>query len=329
MTAGVETVVGPVAADQLGATLVHEHVRIAYPGDHLDPTPGLSRADVIAIAVERMHELADHGVRTFVDPCPIDLGRDPELLAEVAQQSGMQIICATGFYNEHIGIPYYWRIRSAEEVAEFYLHELEHGIGDTGIRPGIIKVATSDPVGEHDRKVLEGAAIAAAEAGVTVVTHCENAVGGDLQQDVLEKHGVDLSRCLIGHQDHAPSSDQHMAIAARGSFVGIDRVGIEILTPEANRVQFVKALVDAGHAERVCLSQDHMCALASPRFPYPVPPGLDEMWQQIEPIVREQMYGRPHTYLFTDFWPRLEAAGIDRATFDAIVADNPRRLFGG
>ena len=58
-------------------------------------------------------------MRTFVDPCPIDLGRDPELMAEVAERSGMQIVCTTGFYHQEIGIPYYWRVRSVEEVAEF------------------------------------------------------------------------------------------------------------------------------------------------------------------------------------------------------------------
>lgn len=329
MTATVQTVLGPIAADDLGVTLVHEHIRIAYPGDQLDPTPGPSRADCVAIAVDRMHELADYGVRTFVDPCPIDLGRDPELMAEVAERSGMQIVCSTGFYHEEIGIPWYWRVRSAEEVAELYLHEIDNGIGATGIRPGVIKIATHDPVGEHDRKVLEGAAIAAAASSLTVITHCESSVGGDVQQDVLEAHGVPLGRCLIGHQDHAPSSAQHLAIAARGSFVGIDRIGIEILTPEDTRAGFVQALVDAGHAAQVCLSQDHMCCLASPKFPYPVPAGLGEMWEQIEPVVRDQMHGRPHTYLFTDFWPRLEAAGLDRATFDSIMTDNPRRLFGG
>ena len=143
--ATVQTVLGPIDTDDLGPTLVHEHVRISYPGDQLDPGYSWDRGACIATGVERMAGLAEHGVRTFVDPCPIDLGRDPELLAEVARQSGMQIVCSTGFYLEHIGIPYYWRVRSAEEVAEFYLHEINNGIGETGIKPGCIKIASFDP----------------------------------------------------------------------------------------------------------------------------------------------------------------------------------------
>src|SRR5262249_19370504 len=150
-------------------------------------------------AIERMQQLKEFGVGTFVDPCPIELGRDPELMAEVARQSGMNIVCSTGFYHEHVGIPIYWRMRTPEDVAELYLQEMEHGIGTTGIRPGVIKVAIGDPPGDQDLKVIKGAAIAAAESGLPVITHCENSRGGDVIQDLLSAQGADLARCLIGH----------------------------------------------------------------------------------------------------------------------------------
>ncbi len=181
--ATVQTVLGPVNTDDLGPTLVHEHVRISYPGEQLDPAYSADRTGCVDTAVERMAGLAEHGVRTFVDPCPIDLGRDPDLLADVARQSGMQIVCSTGFYLQHIGIPYYWRARSAEDVAEFYLHEINKGIGETGI---------------------------------TVISHCENSNGGDVQQDILAEHGADLSRALIGHQGQSTDMDYIRGIADGG-----------------------------------------------------------------------------------------------------------------
>ena len=324
--ATVQTVLGPVDTEELGPTLVHEHVRISYPGDQLDPGYSWDRGACVATAVERMAGLAEHGVRTFVDPCPIDLCRDPELMAEVAERSGMQIVCTTGFYHQEIGIPYYWRVRSVDEVAEFYLHEISNGIGSTGIRPGAIKIASTDPPGEHDRRVIAAAAIAAAESGFTIISHCENSVGGDVQQDILAEHGVDLSRCLIGHQGQAPDSAGHVAIAERGSFVGFDRIGIEVLVPDDRQADLVAALVQAGHTDRVCLSQDHGCCLRSPRFPYAVP---EELLQAVLPMALDQIYRRTHTYMFTDFWPRLEARGVDRATWTSMLVDNPRRLFGG
>src|SRR5436305_4760104 len=168
--ATVQTVLGAIDSSDLGPALVHEHVRISYPGDRLDPGYSFDRGECVATAVKRMAGLAEHGVRTFVDPCPIDLGRDPELLAEVARQSGMQIVCSTGFYLEHIGIPYYWRVRSAQEIAEFYLHEVENGIGETGIKPGCIQIASGGPPGDHDRKILAAAAMAAAESGRPLIS---------------------------------------------------------------------------------------------------------------------------------------------------------------
>jgi phosphotriesterase-related protein len=325
----VQTVTGPVDVNALGPTLVHEHISISYPGDNLDPTGKWDRTACVETALERMAGLSEHGIRTFVDPCPIDLGRDPELMLEVAERSGMHVVCTTGFYHEHIGIPYYWRVRSTEEICEFYLHEIENGIGTTGIKPGAIKIASNDPPGEHDRKVIAAAAMAAAASDLTVISHCENAAGGDVQQDILEQHGVDLGRCLIGHQGQAPDSRGHVAIAKRGSFVGFDRIGIEILVPDDHQADLIVALIDAGHAARVCLSQDHMCCLRSPRFPYPVPAEFAKVFDEVLPVALDQMYRRPHTYMFTDFWPRLEARGVDRAAWDSMLVDNPRRLFGG
>jgi phosphotriesterase-related protein len=325
----VQTVLGAIDVSEMGPTLVHEHFYVSYPGDHLDPNDRFDRDECIATGIERVEQVQRHGIKTWVDPCPIDLGRDPELMAEVSRRTGIKVVCTTGFYHEHIGLPYYWRLRSVEEIYEFYMHEITEGIGDTGIRPGAIKIATGDTPTELEKKVVRAAACAAKDSGLSVITHCENATGWDVQQDILGDEGVDLSRCLIGHQDQATDPGQVIKIAERGSFVGIDRIGYEVLAPDDNRVNLITALLDAGHKERLCLSQDHMCCLRSVKFPYPVPPGMEETFHEIEPWVRDQMTGRPHDYLFTDFWPKLEAAGVDRETFDSILADNPRRLFGG
>ena len=325
----VQTVLGPIDAAELGPTLMHEHILFSYPGDELDPTGTWTRAEALAVATERMEQLKEHGVKTFVDPCAIEMGRDPELMAEVSQRTGMQIVCATGFYKEEAGLPYYWRVRSAEEVAELYLLEIEKGIASTGIRPGIIKFASSDPITEHERTVMAAAAMAARESGLPIITHCENSIGAEVQQDLFTENGADLARTMIGHQDQADKAQQLIDIAARGSFVAVDRIGLEILSPDDHRVAMIKAVLDAGAGDRLCLSQDHICSLRSPRFPFKIPEHLQAVAEQLLPFVLDQIYRRPHTFIFTDFLPKLEAAGVARATFDAILTENPRRLFGG
>ncbi len=326
------TVSGPVPPDQLGRVLVHEHVQVSYAGEDLDPRPAMARQARIDRAVERMQQLAAVGVRTFVDPAPIDLGRDAALLAEIAERSGMQIACATGFYHEHdgAGIPYYWRQRWPEEIAELFLHEIDHGIGPERIQPGVIKIATGDPVSRHERKVVTGAAIAAAQSGLPVISHTEGSKWGAVQQDILEEAGVDLSRCLIGHQDEQTQLSVLQAIAGRGSFVGIDRIGMTSRTSDDSRAEMVVALVQSGFADRICLSQDHLCCLPAARDPYWVSPGRREWFdREIRAGLELEMFGRQHTFIFTDFLPRLLARGLDEAVIERILCDNPRRLLTG
>lgn len=326
------TVTGPVHDDQLGKVLVHEHVQAVFAGQELDPSPRPPREHFVARAVERMLQLREFGVNTFVDPCPIDLGRDVTIQKEVAERSGMNIVCATGFYMEAdgIGIPYYWRQRWPEEIAELYLHEINHGVGDTGVRPGLIKIATGNPVGRHERKVLHGAALAAAECSLPVLSHTQNAVGGHEQQDILERHGVDLRRTLIGHQDPQDDIGALVAIAERGSYIGIDRVGLSREATDEHRVELVAGLVEAGFGDRVCLSQDHSCYEPSPRPAFWIPPQrAEELAKEVIPNIMWELTDRPHTYLFTDFLPRLRARGIDDATIDAMVSTNPTRFLSG
>src|SRR3981081_4611015 len=94
-TMSVMSVTGPLKAEVLGRTLVHEHIVLTMPGEELDPAFAPDRREILAVAPARLQELKDHGVTTLVDPCPIELGRDPELYAEVSERSGVKIIFAT------------------------------------------------------------------------------------------------------------------------------------------------------------------------------------------------------------------------------------------
>jgi phosphotriesterase-related protein len=319
-------VLGPLEADALGRVLVHEHLFATVPGAELDPRDSWSRDDCVDELIGRMRSLMDHGVRTIVDPCPIDLGRDPEMMAEVARRSEMNIVCSTGFYHEHTGIEAYWRARSPEEIADFFLHEIRSGIASTGIRPGVIKIASFDPPGQWDRLVMAGAAIAAAESGLAVVTHCENSAGGDVQQSVLASKGVDLSRCLIGHQDQETEVGAIEALADRGSFVGIDRIGWQVLAPDDQRADTIAALLRDGYGDKLCISQDRVCCWRYAQWPWVMPEGTD--LDAVRPAI-EQELRLPHTYLFTDFMPLLSARGVNESQIDPLLEENARRLLVG
>jgi phosphotriesterase-related protein len=327
----VQTVTGPVDADELGRTLVHEHIRISWPGEELDNTYSWDRADTVARAVDKMAELIDAGFRTFVDPCPIELGRDPELYAEIAERSGMRIVCTTGFYTEHggTGLPFYWRARDPEEIAEHYVRELREGIDGTGIRPGAIKAATGVEVTAAERRVLTGAALAQQETGVAIITHTESSRHGDAQQEIFDAAGADLSRVLVGHQDEQEDVAPIRKLAERGTFVGIDRIGLELLAPDERRADHVATLVREGLTGHVCLSQDHICALTAPRVSIYVPPERRAARDSMQEAIDWQVWKRPYTYLVTDFVPRLLERGVAGADVETMLVDNPRRLLAG
>lgn len=332
-TQTVQTVTGPVDAGALGRTLVHEHIRISYAGEEYDRNfSRWSRSDTVELAVDKMGELLDAGFRTFVDPCPIELGRDPELYAEIAQRSGMNIVCTTGFYTEHLGwgLPTYWRARDPEEIAEHYVAELTEGIvGTGGIRPGAIKAATGLEVTDAERRVLTGAGLAQQQADVAIITHTENSRNGDVQQDIFESAGAELGRVLVGHQDEQVEVALIRKLAERGTFVGIDRIGLEILAPDERRADHVATLVREGFTSQICLSQDHICSMTAPRSPMWTPPEMRERRAAMAEAIAWQVTGRPYTYVWTDFAPMLRERGVTDADLETIFVDNPRRLLTG
>lgn len=318
----VMSVTGPVKAADLGRTLVHEHIVVNMDGDALDPAVVPERREIVAIAVDKLQELKDYGVNAFVDPCPIELGRDPELYAEVSQRSGVAIIFATGFYYEGMGIPAEWRARDAREIADLYLREIADGVGRTGLRPGVIKAATGMEVTPAERRCLTGAAMAQQHAGVAIITHTEHSRHGDVQQDIFAEHGADLSRVLIGHQDEQTSPDPIRKLAQRGTFVGVDRIGLESLASDQTRADNVASLVKDGFVRQICLSQDCVCTLLTSRWPFPTP-------KPDKPYLGWRARNKPYTYVLTDFAPMLKARGVSDADIDIMLRDNPRRLLTG
>ncbi len=117
----INTTTGSITEQDLGRTLIHEHVLAGYPGWYMDTRlPPFRRADAMLQAVEAFQQLHAYGVRTVVDPCPSDLGRDVEFCAEVSQRSKVTLICTTGVYTEAFGIPYTFRHLETSAIEEIY-----------------------------------------------------------------------------------------------------------------------------------------------------------------------------------------------------------------
>ncbi len=321
----INTVTGRVSPEDLGTTLVHEHLLIGYPGWGMDAlAPPFRRAEALARGVDRMQELRQLGVATFLDPCPMDLGRDVEFMAEVSERSGMNVVCATGAYTEREGITYTFGALPVEEITAIYVKELTEGIGRSGIRAGLVKVATGAPaISVYEKKLLVAAGRAAAAVGCPVLTHTEDARCGLEQIALLVEQGVPSHRILIGHSDGRDDPAYHRSLADLGSYVGFDRFGLEALISDEKRVEGVCRMVAAGYATSVCLSHDSICAgwLGRPVFR-----GRHVMTPE---AIAASMPNWNATHIFKNIIPRLRARGLTDADLHTLLVENPRRYFRG
>jgi phosphotriesterase-related protein len=314
----VQTVTGACSPDTLGTTLMHEHLLIGWPGweAYASEEPG-RRAERIAVCVERMAELRSLGVRALVDPCPIDLGRDVELMAEVAERSGVRIVCATGLYKEDFGAPAYFKFRSqfgdaVAEMADLFVHELNEGVGETGIRAGIIKVATSaHRITPYEELVLRAAARAHRATGVPITTHTDEGTMGMEQLDLLTAEGVSTSAIVVGHSCGSSNLDYHLGMLDRGAYLGFDRFGLELLHPDRARQAALIGLLGVGFERQIVLSHDTVWC-----------------WRGRQPTVPSTVLAdwQP-THLFRKIIPRLREAGVSEARIDTMLVANPRRYF--
>ncbi len=319
----IATASGETSTQALGRTLMHEHLVIGYPGweSHTTATRA-SQSEMRAVCVDRIEELKALGYASLLDPCPNDLGRDVRLAAEVAQQTGFQIILATGLYKQAEGGVPYWHFRSnfgpqEDAMAELFVRELTEGIGSTGIRAGIIKVATGvGAITDYEKTILRAAAQASNETGAPITTHTDAGSLGDEQQRILTEQGVPAHRIIIGHSCGTDDHAYHMGLARGGSYLGFDRFGIDALFPDEKRVASLARLIEAGAGDRVVVSHDSVWCWRG----QPFPPGMLEN-------MGEDAFNP--TFFERKIIPRLREAGVAAEAIERLLVDNPRRFFEG
>jgi phosphotriesterase-related protein len=312
----VETVRGPVDVEELGSTLMHEHVFV------LDPEavanygsawgPSLWDEELrVADAIAKLRAVADAGIRTLVDPTVVGLGRFVPRLQRINAEVDLNIVVATGLYA-FMELPQFFRYRSVDQLAELFVRDIRDGIEDTGVRAAFLKCAIEEYglVGDVPTIV---AAIAAAslETGAPIMVHT-NAVArtGLLAVEAFEKEGVDPSNLVIAHVGDSNDLGYIREIAASGAFLGCDRFGIEHFNPLDRRIETLLALVAEGYAERIHLGHDAACF-------YDFMVG-DEKFADEKP-----------DYLLVQnvVLPALREAGVAEEQIDAMTTESARRLF--
>jgi len=310
MTTTVETALGSVATTELGPTLMHEHIVTRSPGvmenwPHLFDRPG-----ILAIAERKMADLYKRGIRTIVDLTTVDLGRDIDLIADVARRSQVKVIVATGVW----WMPQrYFNVQGVDEIAALFVRDIDEGIGTSGIKAAIIKCATDTqgvtPIIEN---VLRASARAQKRTGVPISTHTWAAGrSGEAQQAIFAQEGVDLSRVIIGHSGDSEDLGYLRGLMERGSTIGMDRFGLDNYLPTAKRVEVLARLCAEGYAGKMVLSHDTNC-------------WSDAMSEEQRQRTRPKWQ---YTHISDDILPALRNAGVKEEQIDQMLVQNPRAIF--
>lgn len=313
--ATVETVLGPVDANELGWTLSHEHVLVGM-GEDNHHYPWLFNWEASRQnAIKELTEAREGGIGALIDLTTPDLGRDVEFVRDVSRASGMHVIAATGIWRD---IPRSFWTRDIDAIADIFVREIEVGINDTGVKAGCIKVANDmggvTPEGE---RILRGAARACKRTGCPISTHqwAPEKVG-QRQLEIFIEEGAPMDRIAIGHSADTTDVDYLEGLLKAGVYLSMDRYPGAAGRPNwEQRNTTVKALIDRGWANRLMLGHDYA--------PAPIPAGM--------PAPTGPAASEPTRYLFVSnvALPALQAQGVSDEIVDTMMRDVPRRFLTG
>lgn len=316
----VNGVRGAIDTADLGVTLMHEHVFVLSPeivanypeawGDE-----GAREADAIA----RLNELKARGVDTIVDLTVIGLGRYTPRIARVAAATDLQIVVATGVYTYN-DVPFYFHLLGPgselggpETMTDMFVRDIEEGIADTGVKAAILKCATDKPgVTAGVDRVLRAVAHAHRRTGVPISTHTHAATRRGLeQQRIFTEEGVDLTRVVIGHSGDTTDIGYLEELIANGSYLGMDRFGLDLFLSFEDRVNTVARMCERGHADKMVLSHDAACF-------------IDWVPEALLPVAAPNWH---FLHIHNDVLPALKARGVTDEQIDTMLIANPRKIF--
>jgi phosphotriesterase-related protein len=302
------TVSGPIPPESAGFTLPHEHTgiylwHIEKRWDYWELTPD---EDLIA---DELLDFRRRGGATIVDLTLEGVGRDPHRLRRLAAASGLNVVMGTGWYRG-AHYPPEARIdrRSVDDLAAEMIGEFENGVGDTGVRPGIIgEIGTDKPwISALEERVHRAAARAAKATGMAITTHGVQSRVGLAQLAILVEEGVDPARVVIGHADSHHDIDFYVEVLSAGANLQFDFLGHRFASEEALEPRLVETIVELlerGFAAQLLLSQDvcHNSQLkANGGFGY--------------------------VYLQQHFLPTLRTAAVGEGEIRQMTIDNPARI---
>ena len=343
----IVTVLGEIAPEDLGVTLMHEHLVYDFTcwlerpqeasnkklidepiclenSGRLRREPFFSRENLFMfdeeLVAKELMEFRKAGGNTIIEPTPIGIGRDPLVERSVALKTGVNVIASTGYYVDATHPPSV-KEKSTDELAMDMVRDLTIGIGETGIRAGIIaEIGTSYPITPSEKKVLQAAAKAHLQTGAAIQIHpwCYTAGPQYLELiGIMKDEGVDLRKLIMLHMDVAleMETDKMLNIGKEilktGASVSYDGCGREwyidsmqfVYPRDTKRIAGIAEFIKSGYVSQIFISQDVFTRLDLQRYG-----------------------GWGYSHILKNFVPLMKRAGITDKQISTILVENPRRI---
>ena len=285
-----------------GYTIMHEHITIDLSGVKKDMDCQLDCKEETILELKKLYQ---YGVRNIVDVTNAGMGQNVSYVAQVAQQSGINIIQSTGYYKEPF-LPQIVYDQTVEELAQGMIKEITEGFPGSSIKAEMIgEMGTSN--GEMmpmEEKVINAGILAHKLTGKPIYTHTTLGTYAKEQAKYFQDNGVNLEKVIIGHIDLSGNLEYIKEVIKYGVTVGFDTIGKNNYFPDTERTLYLMELEKEGLLGQVVLSMD-LTRKSSLRF----------------------KGGLGYNYLFEKFIPMLRKAGMKEENIHKMLIDNPKKIF--
>lgn len=335
------TVRGPIAADQLGVTLMHEHVlndcrcwwhaprtpERQYLAEgfvcmeilgELRQDPFVNRHNITLddepLAILELKDFAAAGGNTIVEPTCQGIGRNPLALRRISEATGLNIVMGAGYYLASSHPEKVTRL-TVRAIADEIVHEALHGVDGTDVRIGLIgEIGVSADFTAAEEKSLRGAAQAQVRTGLPLMVHLPGWLRlGHRVLDIVADEGADLNHTVLCHMNPSHADIAYQSeLADRRAFIEYDMIGMDFFyadqqvqcPSDEDAARSIVTLVEGGYLDRILLSHDVFLKMMLTRYG-----------------------GNGYAYILKHFLPRLKRHGLDDATLQTLMRDNPRSVF--
>ncbi|HKJ69720.1 MAG TPA: phosphotriesterase [bacterium] len=299
----IMTVRGPVAPESLGIMLPHEHVFSQFGGGLVED-PEYGREVLSGRVAPYLRYIQALGCTAVADCTAAYFGRAPELLQHLSEQTGLHLITNTGYYGAAGDdyVPEHAYSESVRDLAQRWIREWEQGIGQTGIRPGFMKIGVDPgPLSDIDAKLIRAAAITHLHTGLTIAVHTGGSPEAAMDElAILREEGVHPSAWIWVHAHNVQEVDALSEAAGMGAWIEFDGLSADSLE---RHLVLVKAMRERGHLDRVLLSHDGNSFPGRGQAP------------------------RHYDVLFTTFMDLLASEGCSEQEIRQMTQENPGEAF--